>query len=453
MIERYTLPEMGALWSDERRFATWLEVEIAAVHAMEEEGLAPAGTADAIARRARFDAARIAELEAVVHHDVIAFLTNVNESLGEEKRYLHLGMTSSDLLDTALALTLGRAGALIDAQLARVGRRLRALASEHRDTLMIGRTHGVHAEPITFGLKALVWFAEFERHHRRLAAALEDVRVGKFSGAVGTFAHLPPAVEERACARLGLLPAPASTQIVQRDRHAHLVATLALIGASGEKLAVEIRHLQRTEVGEAFEPFAKGQKGSSAMPHKRNPILCERIVGIARLLRGFMTVACENVALWHERDISHSSAERVILPDAFIGLHYQLDLVARVLEGLEVDAARMRANLEASRGLFFSQGALLALTQRLGSREEAYAIVQAAALEAWREGRPLRETLAARLRGKAELAETEWDAIFDVSRFLANLGPVFERVLASSWARETDDARDTAGRAVRHPGR
>jgi len=438
VIPRYTLPEMGALWSDECRFAAWLEVEIAAVRAMEAEGLAPAGTADAIARRARFDVARVGEIEALVHHDVIAFLTNVGESLGEEKRYLHLGMTSSDLLDTALALTLQRACDRIDAQLVRVGRELRRLAGAHRGTVMMGRTHGVHAEPISFGLKALVWFAEFERAAGRLAYAREEVRVGKFSGAVGTFAHLPPAVEERACALLGLRPAPASTQVVQRDRHAHLVAVLALSGASGEKIAIEIRHLQRTEVAEAFEPFARGQKGSSAMPHKRNPILCERIVGLARLLRGFVPVAYENVALWHERDISHSSAERVILPDAFIALDYQLDLVARVLAGLTVDPQRMAANLASSFGLAFSQGALLALTAKLGSREEAYALVQEAAMAAWRDKRPLRETLVERTRGRAAWSAAELDGIFDEARFLKNLDPVFARVLASPWAHEAE---------------
>ena len=445
MILRYTRPEMGELWSTTRRFATWLEVEVAAVRAMEEIGLVPAGTGEAIARRARVDPERIDAIEAVVHHDVIAFLTQVGESLGEEKRYLHQGMTSSDLLDTALALTLTRAGKLISAGVVRIGRRLRSLAEEHRETVMIGRTHGVHAEPITFGHKALVWFAEFERQDQRLSAALEDVRVGKFSGAVGTFAHLPPEVEARACARLGLRPDPATTQVISRDRHAHLVAALALIGASCEKIAVEIRHLQRTEVAEAFEPFARGQKGSSAMPHKRNPILCERVTGLARLLRSYVGVAYENVALWHERDISHSSAERVLLPDAFIALDYQLEILARVLEGLEIDPARMRANLEASRGLYFSQGALLELTRRLGSREEAYALVQEAAMEAWRDQRPFRETLSERARAAA-LTPAELDRICDVSRFLGNLEPVFVRVLASTWARGGEAAGGSARR-------
>jgi adenylosuccinate lyase len=432
VIERYTLPEMGALWTDAARIDAWLDVEVAAVRAMEETGRAPAGAADAIRRRARPDAARIAEIEAVVHHDVIAFLTQVSEGLGPERAHLHKGMTSSDLLDTALALQLTRAAALIDARLERIGRRLRALAEAHRRTPAIGRTHGVHAEPIPFGAKPLIWFAEMERHQARLAAAREEVRVGKLSGAVGTFAHLPPEVEARTCAALGLRPAPVSNQIVQRDRHAFLLSVLALIGATAEKIAVEIRHLQRTEVAEAFEPFGKGQKGSSAMPHKRNPILCERITGLARLLRGYLGPAYENVALWHERDISHSSVERVILPDAFIALDYQLHLLTRVLDGLEVDPARMRENLEASRGLFFSQRALLALTEKLGSREPAYAIVQAAAQEAWGGRRPLREVLAERAGDR--LSGAELDAIFDLGAFLAEMDPIFERVLATPWA-------------------
>jgi len=432
VIERYTLPEMGELWSETSRFRIWLEVEVAAVRAMESLGGAPAGTAEAIRCKAKPDAARIRQIEEVVHHDVIAFLTQVSESLGEEQTYLHRGMTSSDLLDTALAIQLVRACEAIARRLTPIGQRLRALAQEHRHTPMMGRTHGVHAEPIPFGAKVLVWFAEMERHHARLQAGREEVRVGKLSGAVGTFAHLPPEVEARTCASLGLRAAPVSNQIVQRDRHAFLMAVLAGLGATAEKIATEIRHLQRTEVGEAFEPFAPGQKGSSAMPHKRNPILCERITGLARLLRGFLVPAYENVALWHERDISHSSVERVILPDAFIALDYQLHLLGRVLDGLEVDTARMRENLESSRGLFFSQRVLLALTDRLGSREKAYALVQAAAMEAWRERRPLREVLVSHAPGMLSVAEL--DRIFDLEAFLGELDPVFERVLATPWA-------------------
>lgn len=435
MIARYTLPEMGALWTDEQKFATWLEVEIAAVEAMEDLGRAPGGTADAIRAGARIDSARILEIEAVTHHDVIAFLTQVGEALGEERRYLHRGMTSSDLLDTALALVLVRACELIDRRLTAAGRELRRLAQAYRATPMMGRTHGVHAEPITLGQKLLVWFAEIERHHLRLEQAREEIRVGKLSGAVGTFAHLPPEVETRFCARLGLRPAPVSTQVVQRDRHGYLLSVLALIAASGEKIATEIRHLQRTEVAEVFEPFGRGQKGSSAMPHKRNPILCERITGLARLLRGHVQAGLENIALWHERDISHSSVERVILPDAFIAVDYQYHLLARVLGGLEVDARRMRRNLESSLGLFYSQPVLLALTDRLGSREEAYARVQAAAQEAWHAQRPLPDLLRETIVAEGLLTAAELAEICNLERFLAHLEPVFERVLASPWAR------------------
>ncbi|MBD3236090.1 MAG: adenylosuccinate lyase [Candidatus Eisenbacteria bacterium] len=433
MIDRYTRREMGALWTDAHRFATWLEVEIAAVAAMETVELAPAGTAERIRERARFDVARILEIESVVHHDVIAFLTNVGESLGAERAYLHRGMTSSDLLDTALACILRGSCERIAADLTRVGRLLRGLTERYQRLPMMGRTHGVHAEPITLGHKFLVWFAEMERHHQRLARATAEVAVGKFSGAVGTFAHLPLEVEAHACRLLQLTPAPVSTQIVQRDRHAHLLAVLALIAATGEKIATEVRHLQRTEVAELFEPFGEGQKGSSAMPHKRNPILCERISGLARLLRGYLAPAYENIALWHERDISHSSVERVILPDAFITLDYILHLLEQVLEGLEVDAERITANLESSRGLFYSQRALLALTEALGSREEAYAIVQAAAMTAWREQRPLRDTLGVDPRVREALDDAALEEIFQLDAFLARLDAVFARVLASRW--------------------
>ena len=435
MIARYTLAEMGALWTDEHRLATWLEVEIAAVAAMEEVERAPRGTAATIRERARFDSERIREIEDVVHHDVIAFLTNVGESLGEERTYLHRGMTSSDLLDTALACILRASCKLIDQRLTTIGRLLRGLASEHRALPMIGRTHGVHAEPITLGHKFLVWFAEMERHHVRLGQVTTEIAVGKLSGVVGTFAHLPVEIEAHVCRLLGLRPSPVSTQVVQRDRHAHLLAVLALIAASCEKFATEVRHLQRTEVGELCEPFGKGQKGSSAMPHKRNPILCERISGLARLLRGYLQPAYENIALWHERDISHSSVERVILPDAFIGLDYMLHLTERVLGGLEVHADRMRANLESSQGLFYSQRALLALTDALGSREEAYALVQRAAMEAWRDQRPLRDVLAGDQRVRETLGTKGLDNVFQLEAFLAQLDPVFSRVLASDWAR------------------
>jgi adenylosuccinate lyase len=435
MITRYTLPEMGKLWEDEAKFTAWLKVELAAAQAMEDLGTIPAGTTAAMRKNASFDIDRILEIESKTHHDVIAFLTNVGEYMGEEKTWLHRGMTSSDLLDTSLALILVQACDLIEKRVTHIGQLLRKLAVEHQHTPMMGRTHGVHAEPITFGQKVLIWFAEMERHHKRLLQAKEEVAFGKLSGAVGTFAHLSPAVEARTCELLGLQAAPVSSQIIQRDRHAHLVATLALIATAGEKMALEIRHLQRTEVGEAFEAFAKGQKGSSAMPHKRNPILCERICGMSRLMRGFVGTAYENVALWHERDISHSSAERIMLPDCFIGLDYTLHLVERVIGNLVVDGDRMRENLDGTGGIFFSQRALLALTEALGSREEAYTLVQDAAMEAWKTRSLLRDKLVANPQVIEKLSEKQLDDIFDLNSFFSNLGEVFARVLATPWAK------------------
>jgi len=435
MIERYTLPEMGRIWSDEAKFSAWLDVEIAAAQAMEELGTIPAGTAKALRANSAFEIDRILEIENRVHHDVIAFLTNVGEHLGEEKAWLHRGMTSSDLLDTSLALLLVRACDLIEKRVVTIGRHLRKLAVAHQNTPMMGRTHGVHAEPILFGQKVLIWFAEMERHSVRLERAREEIRIGKLSGAVGTFAHLTPQMEERTCEILGLTAAPVSSQIVQRDRHAHLLSTLALIATACEKMALEIRHLQRTEVAEAGEPFAKGQKGSSAMPHKRNPILCERICGMSRLLRSHLGPAFENVALWHERDISHSSVERVILPDAFIGLDYTLHLTERVIGDLDVNSDRMMANIESNGGIFYSQRALLALTEALGSREKAYAIIQEAAMTTWRTGGNLREQLEAKPEVAAHLSEDQLDTIFDLDSYFKNLGGVFDRVLATEWAR------------------
>ncbi len=435
MIERYTLPEMGQLWSDEAKFSAWLEVEIAAAQAMEELGTVPAGTTEALRANSAFEIDRILEIENKVHHDVIAFLTNVGEHLGEEKAWLHRGMTSSDLLDTSLALLLTRACDLIEKRVVTIGQYLRRLAVAHQNTPMIGRTHGVHAEPITFGQKVLIWFAEMERHSVRLRQAREEVRVGKLSGAVGTYAHLTPEMEKRTCAILGLEAAPVSSQIVQRDRHAHLLAILALIATACEKMALEIRHLQRTEVAEAGEPFAKGQKGSSAMPHKRNPILCERICGMSRLLRSHLSPAYENVALWHERDISHSSVERVILPDAFIGLDYTLHLTERVMGDLDVDADRMKTNLESTGGIFYSQRVLLALTKAFGSREQAYAVVQDAAMSTWQTKGNLRTQLEAKSEVTAQLSKAELDQIFDLDSYFKNLGEIFERVLSTEWAR------------------
>jgi len=433
MIRRYTRPALGRLFEEESRFGIWLEVELAHLETLEGAGIAPAGTAEAARRNARFTVARIDELESTLHHDVLAFLTAVGESLGEEKAWLHWGMTSSDLVDTAQALTLLRARPPIFETLRALGARARALALEHRGTVCVGRTHGVHAEPTSFGLKMLSWYAELGRQHDRLARAFAGIAFGKISGAVGTAAHLSPELETETLHRLGLEPEPVATQVVPRDRHAELLLALANLGATLERCAVEIRHLQRTEVREAEEPFGRGQKGSSAMPHKRNPILCERVAGLARVLRGNAHAALENVALWHERDISHSSVERIILPDSLLLADYVLDRFRFVLDGLRIFPERMRANLEASGGLVFSQRVLLALAPALGSREEAYRIVQAAAMETWERGGSFRDRLAAAPEVAARLAPAELAALFDPAHYLRNLDAVYDRTLARVW--------------------
>jgi len=386
MIERYTRPEMGQIWSEDHKYRCWWRVEREVCRVQYERGLIPAADWQAIDQKADFSVARILEIEAEVKHDVIAFLSNVAEHVGPASRFIHKGLTSSDLLDTALALQLSDAGDLILKQLRALIELLGAKARQYKDQLMIGRTHGIHAEPISFGLKYLIWREELKRHLTRFELALADVRVGKMSGAVGTYQHIDPEVEIRVCENLGLSAAPVTNQIVQRDRHAFFVATLALIGASLEKIATEIRHLQRTEVLEVEEFFSKGQKGSSAMPHKRNPILSERICGMARLLRGYALSALENVALWHERDISHSSAERVLLPDSCITLDFILAESIRVLQNLLVYPENMRKNLERTGGLIFSQELLLALVAKGLTREVAYALVQQNALQAWDTG-------------------------------------------------------------------
>ena len=395
MITRYSTPEMVALWTTERRFSIMLEVELLACEAMESRGEVPPGTAATCRERAQFDPARVDEIEKTVKHDVIAFLTNVNEHIGEPGRHLHKGMTSSDVLDTALAVQLKTAGEMILAELDLVLAALRARAEEHVDTICIGRSHGVHAEPTTFGWKLAILWDELRRGRERLVHANRDIAVGKISGAVGTFAHVHPEVEAHVCARLGLAPAPASNQVVQRDRHAFYFAVLALLATSIEKIAVEIRHLQRTEVLEAEEPFTPGQKGSSAMPHKRNPILSENLTGLARLMRGYADAAMENVALWHERDISHSSVERVIGPDATVTVHFMLRRLKGLVQGLVVYPEHMRRNLEKSGGIYFSQRVLLALVEAGLSREEAYARVQRNAMLTWSEGGWLPDRLAA----------------------------------------------------------
>jgi adenylosuccinate lyase len=429
MIPRYTLPEMGAVWADLARFEQMLRVEIAVARVQAARGLIPAEAIGAIETRARVDVERIAEIEKTTDHDVIAFVSQVAETVGAEGRYLHLGLTSSDVVDTGLALQLGAAGERLladcDALLRVLVRRARAEA----DTLMMGRTHSVHAEPTTFGVKLAGWAFEIDRDRRRLAAAVEDAATGKISGPVGTYSQLDPAIEADVLAELGLAADPVSTQIVQRDRHAALLAAIAVTGGSLERFATEIRNLQHTEIGEVQEPFKAGQKGSSAMPHKRNPILSERIAGLARLLRGYAQVALENQPLWHERDISHSSAERVILPDATILLDYMLVKFTGLVEGLVVRSERMRENIERGLGLHASSRVLVALVERAGlSREEAYAIVQRAALRAADERRPLRDLLAIDPGVASRLQLTALDDCFDDTAALAHVPAIIARL-------------------------
>jgi len=426
VIARYSRPEMAQLWSDDARYRRWLAVEVASARAQEDAGLCPQGTARAIAEHGTFDAERIDTLEATLHHDVIAFLTDVSAALGEEKRFLHQGMTSSDLVDTALALALGESGRLLLAGVERLSATLLELAERHKRTVMVGRTHGVHAEPITFGLKVLTWATAVDRSRRGLEAALAECAVGKLSGAVGQAAHLPLAIEESFLAALGLAPEPVATQVVARDRHARLVSALAHLASNYERVATEIRHLQRTEVREVEEPFGAGQKGSSAMPHKRNPVVCERITGLARLFRGYEVAALEDVALWHERDISHSSVERVILADAFLLADYLTERLTWVIAGLEVDPARMQANLDASGGLVFSQRVLLALTAAGMAREDAYAIVQRCAMAAWRGEARFADLLAAEPEVAVRLGAGLREC-FDVQFYLGAVDGLFAR--------------------------
>ncbi|MCK5033423.1 MAG: adenylosuccinate lyase [Calditrichia bacterium] len=385
MIDRYTLPEIGKIWSDENRFSIWLKIEILASRAQANLGIIPESAIKNIEEKSSFDVDRILEIEEEVKHDVIAFLTNVAEYVGEDSRYIHYGMTSSDVLDTCLSVQMVDAGNLIKSALEELIKVVKSRSSETKNYVMIGRSHGVHAEPITFGLKLAVWYDELIRQLSRLNDAIESVCVGQISGAVGTYDHLSPEVEKYVCEQLGLKPANISTQIIQRDNHSHYMNTLSLIGATLEKIAVEIRHLQRTEVLEAEEYFSKGQKGSSAMPHKKNPIICERISGMARLLRGNAHVAMENVALWHERDISHSSVERVIIPDSTMILYYMLRKSIDLIKNLVIHPEKMKENLELTNGLIYSQAILLSLTKKGVSREEAYRLVQRNAMRVWEE--------------------------------------------------------------------
>ena len=431
MIPRYSREVMASIWAEEHKFATWLKVELAAMEALAEHGLIPAEVPPRAYRQAACDVQRILELESTTHHDVAAFVDQVATCLGEDGRYFHFGLTSSDVLDTALALRLKEAADLLLADLDDLGAVLKEKAYAHKDLVMVGRTHGVHAEPITLGLKFALWYAEFKRHRARLVQARDTIAVGKLSGAVGTFAHLPPEVEAGVCARLGLTPASISTQIIQRDRHAEYFLTLALIGAGVEKVALEVRHLQRTEVREAEELFAAGQKGSSAMPHKRNPVLSENLCGLARLLRGNALAALENVALWHERDISHSSVERVIAPDSTILLDFMLARLTRLLTNLQVYPEQMAANLHFTRGLIFSQGLLLALIQKGLSRDAAYRLVQPPAMRVWQEGGEFAQKVGEDAEIGRYLTPDELAAVFDLGRYLRHIDAIFNRVFAS----------------------
>ena len=423
---------MAALWSDEGKLSSWLKVELAALEAWAELGAIPSEEVQRIVATAKTpDPERVREIEATLHHDTAAFVDAVCEQLGDEGRWFHYGLTSSDVVDTGLSLQIGRAGELILAGLDKALAAVVALAREHRRTLCIGRTHGVHAEPTSFGLKLAIWAFELKRNRSRLERALEQMRVGKLSGVVGTYSATDPRLEEIACKRLGLEPAPASTQIIQRDRHAELLNALALCASSLDKFALEIRHLARTEVREVQEPFGKGQKGSSAMPHKRNPVVAERICGLARVVRAASLVGLENVALWHERDISHSSAERVVIPDAFFALDYMLERFAWLIEGLVVFPERMQRNLDASFGLYFSQRLLLALVSSGLPRDEAYRIVQRSAMQAWDGETSFRELVEADQEVAARLDGKALEQVFDNDAYLEHVDTVFARLDAA----------------------
>ena len=428
MIERYTTKEMGRIWSDENKYSTWLKVEIAVTEVLCEDKIVPSDDLKTIKEKAKFSVERVNEIEEETHHDVIAFLTNLSENIGPSARFIHLGMTSSDLLDTSLALLCKESGEIILKKLKTFHQTLRNLAVQHKDTFQIGRSHGVHAEPITFGLKLALWSEEVKRHIDRFSHALEDIQYGKISGAVGTYQHLDPTVEERACERLGLKASSVSNQVVQRDHHANFLSSIALIGCTIEKISVEIRHLQRTEVLEAEEFFAKGQKGSSAMPHKRNPIITERLTGFARLLRSNAMAAMENVALWHERDISHSSVERIIIPDSTNLMDYMLIKVNKLFENLIIYPDNMLKNLNLTNGLIFSQEVLLSLVQKGVSREDAYKLVQKNAMQVWEQNKDFKTLLKSDKDILNLLTENEIDSLFDLNKVLININKVFKRL-------------------------
>lgn len=427
MVERYALEPLKSLWSQRAQYERWLEVELAVVEAYEELGIAPSGTVQRIRERAVIDVEEIQEIERTVDHDVIAFIKCVTKNMGEEARYFHYGLTSSDVVDTATNLAMKRALETIKRSCERLAGTLLERAWEFKDLPTVGRTHGVHAEPTSFGLKFLSWYAELLRDVKRLEMVIDEISVGKLSGAVGNYANVSPEVEELALGKLGLRPTPVATQVVARDYLAHALAVLALLGGLIERVAIEFRHLQRTEVLEAHEPFRAGQRGSSAMPHKRNPVLCERLTGMARLLRSYAQVAFENMALWHERDISHSSAERYILPDATMTVYYMLEKAEYLIRNATVHRERVLRNLELTRGLIYSQRVLLALVEKGMSREDAYSVVQALAAECWESGESFEERLKRDLRVRALLSEGELSELFDVSYYLRNVGRIYER--------------------------
>lgn len=429
MIERYTKPEMGSIWTDEAKYQSWLDVEIAVCEAQVKAGNMPEDALAEIKKKAKFDVSRILEIEKEVKHDVIAFLTNVNEHVGDAGRYIHKGMTSSDVLDTALALQIRKAGELLEKELQNLHDAILSQAKKHKHTVTIGRSHGIHAEPTTFGFKMAVWLEEIRRHQVRLKRAIEIISVGKVSGAVGTFSNISPEIESITCNLLELTPAPVSTQIIQRDRHAEFLLVLAMIASSLDKFATEIRHLQRTDVLEAEEPFTHGQKGSSAMPHKRNPVGSENISGLSRIVRSNAVAALENIPLWHERDISHSSVERVIIPDSTILLHYMLKRFAGIVKDIVVYPDNMRKNLDVFGGVIFSQSVMLKLVEKGLSREDAYKIVQSNAMSVWnQEGKSFKDKLLEDKAVTSELSKDEILACLNPDNYLKNIDAVFERV-------------------------
>lgn len=428
MIPRYTLPEMGELWSDESKYRHWLDVELAVCRAMSEKGIIPKKSLNVILKKADFDIKRINKIEAITNHDVIAFLTSVAEYVGEDARYIHYGMTSSDMLDTALSLQLKQAASIIDKKIIKALKKIKALALKYKNTPIIGRTHGVAAEPTTLGLKLAVWYTELERGRERFKTAAGNAAVGAISGAVGNFANIDPAIESRTCRLLGLATDKVSTQVIQRDRHAEYITSLAILASSLEKFGTEIRNLHRTEIGEVQEGFAKGQKGSSAMPHKKNPIAAERLAGLARVVRGYAVTAMENIPLWHERDIAHSSAERIIIPDSCIVVDYALKIFCDILDRLVIDKGRMMENIFRHGGIFFSQRLLLKLTAVIGDRDKAYRMVQRNAMRAYKINKGFKDLVKADAEISGYLKEKEIDECFELKYYLKNVNKIFRRV-------------------------